>query len=444
VPSRSKVVVAVSALAALGFILPLFGDPRVTPLTHPLWARMLLRSLEMDDAVKVTGRASLAFDTLSGRHSRFFPAWAYLRADGVVSDGNGTTRRISSTQGVGEATYVVSIVQAGDYLLRARLSGDAAQAASADIARISGGPAIHTFSLLPELKPGWVVGGTAHLDPGTYGVSVLLPAGTSLEFIEVAPPCVNPVEPIGGWKPTATTTAQDLAVTILRALDMEDALAAAAAPIERGALDFDLDAAAIAVDTRGETKALAADAAGLQATLSIDLPEAGLYTLEAFVDPGQGVRWRMDGCRKVILCPGSPRGWRTVMAQYFSPGRHSFAVALGAQATVERVRVTRRKDAPEEYVAAIRRAGFDVGSGEISRATAIAAASFVRDTRAYRAAHFCGDVVLPNPQPPALPANVTVAAAPAVAPPPPAVAAPLANVLLPPQEVASPVLPGPS
>jgi hypothetical protein len=416
-----------------------FGDPRVTPVTHPLWARMLLRALAMDDAVKVSPTASSAFDTLSGRTSRVYSADSYLRADGVSSSRIGT---ISATNGVGEAVYPIAIVQGGDYLLRARVSGDPAHAVSAEIKPWSGGPAIHTFSLVPAQGVQWILGGPAHLDPGTYTTSLLLPQGTSLEYVEIAPPCVNPVEPMGGWKPTGITTAEDIAVTALKALDMEDALAPADTPIEREGGDFVRDDGVPPAREGVERTVLKADRKGLGAVLVVELPEAGLYTLEAFVDPGEGQRWRADGCRKAVICPRSSVGWRVVMSQSFSGGRHTFSVTLADQASVERLRLTRRKETPADYVAALRRAGFDPSTGAVSRETALAAMQFVRKLHADRQGQFCGDMTeRSEPTREASPATTTVAAA-----PPPVVGVPqttpLSDVLLPPQERASPVLPG--
>ena len=63
---KSVVLAAVVATAAL---VPLFGDPRQTPVTHPLWARMLLRSLEMTDAVRASSQASQVFSALAPRDS---------------------------------------------------------------------------------------------------------------------------------------------------------------------------------------------------------------------------------------------------------------------------------------------------------------------------------------------------------------------------------------
>ena len=78
---KTLVLVGVVASAAL---VPLFGDPRQTPVTHPLWARMLLRSLEMTDAVRASAQASQVFSALAPRDSLAYSADRFLRAEGAA------------------------------------------------------------------------------------------------------------------------------------------------------------------------------------------------------------------------------------------------------------------------------------------------------------------------------------------------------------------------
>jgi hypothetical protein len=445
VSSKPKIVAFVTLVAA-GVIASLFGDPRVTPVTHPLWARMLLRALDMNEAVKTGGEASTLFAMLCGRDSRVFSADGYVRMDGLLKSSEGAVPRLSAVGETGEVAFALAIVQGGDYRLRARLAGDPARRVSAEITPARGAPAVGTFSLVPAKEPSWLFAGTAHLDPGTYTASLLLPAGTSLEYVEVAPPCVNAVEPMGGWRPAAITTGEDVAVTALKALDLEDALAPADTPIERSAADFEREDGTLAAAHGLERAALKADRSGLRALLAVELPEAGLYTLTSFGASGGGQRWRADGCRKAVLCPGSTTGWRSVMTQHFSAGRHTFSVVLADGAEVERVRIERKKETPLDYTAALRRLGFDSGEGQVSRQTALGAAQFVGRLRGDLQRRSCGDVS--EPLPPAQLSSPTVAAAAgAAAPVGPSVTRPadvLSGALLPPQERASPVQPGPS
>ncbi|HSB60666.1 MAG TPA: hypothetical protein VLI67_03035 [Vicinamibacteria bacterium] len=434
---RTLAFVAAVVTAAL---VPLFGDPRATPVTHPLWARMLLRALEMEGAVENSPRASDVFATLSWRESLAYPAERFARGDGVVMRDEGGVRRVTAEPGTAEVVYPLAVVQGGDYRLRARLAGQPGRPVSAEIASENGVPALKTFTLVPGPRVDWVYAGTAHLDPGVYSTSLLLPAGTSLEFVEVAPPCLNPIEPAGGWRPSAVATSEDAAVTALKAADLEHALAPADAPIERSGADFEKEEAPAGATGEGfAARALEGGPHGLRASLVVEIPEAGLYTLSAFGDPGGGQKWRADGCRKAMVCPGLRPGWHPVMTQAFSAGRHTIDVALMEGARVERLRLERKKAEPADYVAALRRHGVDPGDGPLTWDKAAEAARFVRGRHRELAARFCGDTMEPGPPPPPLGqvAQAQPPARPAAAP----AGSGLGGVLLPPQETATPVMP---
>ena len=450
--AKTLVLAVVVGSAAL---VPLFGDPRTTPVTHPLWGRMLLRSLEMNEAVRISTEASRVFATLAWRDSMSYPADRFLREDGAVVREEGGRRVVTATEGPAELVYPIAIVQPGDYQLRTRLAGAPDTPASAELAPLEGGSPLTTFTLAPEPTPGWVLGGTVHLDPGTYGASVLLPPGCTLSQIEVAPPCLNPIEPPGGWQPTGITTVEDLAVTALKVLDMEYELPPAAEPIEIRAADFHVEGPPEAIEARAsaetlEAQALRAGTRGLRAIVAVDIPEPGVYSVFGFVTPGSGQRWLVDACRKAIVCPGESVGWRAILTQPFSAGRHSLLVSLGDSAVLEMVRVERKKASPPDYVSTLRRIGFDPGpDGAISPDTAIAAMGFIRDKRQEMTDRLCGDVVLveetPVLPPPPTGEGEIAEALPPVPPPtlPPItpVPPPIGPPILPPQPPASPTAP---
>ena len=439
--SRLKTVVLATSAAAAALV-PLFGDPRVTPVTHPIWARMLLRALEMNEAVRTRSQASQVFSALSWRESLTYPADHYVRGDRVTVRERGGLRMVAADEGTGQVVYPLAVVRAGDYQMRVRLAGAPERPATAEIVPTGGTGAPKTVTFVPPTSADWVRGEPTHLDPGAYTATLLLPQGSSLEYVEVAPPCLNPIEPVGGWTPTAPTTVDDVAVTALKALDVENELPPADTPLERTGGDFQVEAPAVPASAGHgfETLTLKADRAGLRALLSVDLPEAGLYTLSAYGVTGTGQRWVADGCRKAILCPSETAGWRVVMSQPFGAGRHTFTVALTAGAVVERVRLERKKERAPDYVAALRRLGFDPGpEGPVSWDKALAAMRFIQDQRPSLLARLCGDVVLPEiggPSPQVAEAGAAAAPPPRVGPLPPP---PIGSVLLPPQPSASPV-----
>jgi hypothetical protein len=445
VVSRLRTV-ALATIVAVAALVPLFGDPRVTPVTHPIWARMLLRALEMNEAVRASTRASEVFSTLSWRDSLTFTADHYSRGDGVTVRERGGVRMVAASEGTGQVVYPLAVVRGGDYQVRVRLAGAPERPATAEIVPTGGAAALATFTFAPAASADWVRGGRTHLDPGAYTATLLLPQGSSLEYVEVAPPCLNPIEPIDGWKPTAPTTVEDVALTALKAMDVESELPPASIPLERTGRDFQVDGqpALAAAPSQGfEGLALKADRKGLEAVVTVDLPEAGLYTLSAYGLTGAGQRWLADGCRKAILCPSEGAGWRVVMSQSFAAGRHTFIVALADGAVVERLRLERKKERGADYVATLRRLGFDPGpDGPVSWDKAVAAMRFIQDRRAALHTRLCGEVVLPEAG--GSSAQVAEGGAPAAATSAAAANAPpssVGTVLLPPQLPASPIMP---
>ena len=196
---------------------------------------------------------------------------------------------------------------------------------------------------------GWIDAGLLHLDPGAYDATVLLPEGSALEQVELAPPCLHPIEPRGGWKPQAVTTTEDVAVTVLQALDLESELPPAAPPIELRGSDLKLeDGTRLMESSSGGAGAFRGGPRGSRAVLVVEVPETGLYTLSVFGVPGGGQRWMADGCRKCIVCPSAdplPR-WRVVLSGQLQKGQHVFSASLGPDTVVERIRLEQKKDTP--------------------------------------------------------------------------------------------------
>jgi hypothetical protein len=449
---KTLVLAAVVGAAAL---VPLFGDPRSTPVTHALWARMLLRSLDMTDAVRASTQASQVFAALAWRDSLSYPADRYLMAEGAVLREEGGRPVLAAAAGPAEVTYAVAVAQPGDYQLRARMSGPPGEPATAEVLPMSGGSALRSFTLAPGAEPAWVFAGSTHLDPGAYAAQFLLPTGCTLSQVEIAPPCVNGIEPPGGWKPAAVTTAEDLAVTALKAIDLEHELPPAASPIEIAGDQFQVEAPAQAVADRAkatglDAMSLRAGRSGLRAVVAFELPEPGLYSVMGFVSPGAGQRWLADGCRKAIVCPGPTTGWRPILSQVFAAGRHTIVLTLGDGAVFERLRIEKKKSAPADYVATLKRLGFDPGpDGPVARNRALDAVGFIRGQRRSLLAALCGDRVPFDETPTALPTQTTTATTTtpgtgAVRPPGQTGPAepPIGPPILPPQPPASGTTPG--
>jgi len=152
---------------------------------------------------------------------------------------------------------------------------------------------------------------------------------------------------------------------------------------------------------------LRAGRSGLRAIVAFELPDAGLYSISGFVSAGAGQRWLADGCRKAIVCPGQTSGWRPILSQVFAAGRHTLVLTLGDGAVFERLRIEKKKSQPADYVATLKRLGFDPGpDGPVARGRALDAVAFIRDKRRAVIASLCGDRIPFEETPTALPTQV--------------------------------------
>ncbi len=455
---------AVAAIASLS-LLPLYGDPRPSPVTHPDWARMVLRGLDLLDTTPLSAQASQVFATLSWKNSLTYRADRYMTAEGVRVEGADDLRHVLASAEVGQVAYPIAVARGGDYRVRLLLSGDPALPAETEIRALGQDKPEKVFTVPGHPTPAWADAGTVHLDPGAYSATVLLPKGATLEYVELAPPCLNPIEPIGGWKATAVATTADVAVTVLKALDLEHELPPSDTAIEMDAEDIKAEGTMAQDATYGPVAGLAgvwlkAGPKGTDASVFLDLPESGLYAVSVFGSAGGGLRFTADACRKSVICPeppsaGGPR-WRQVFSGEFAAGRHFLTVSMGQGAAIQRIRVERKKDTDAAYIATVRRLGLDLGAvGAVTREKAALAMRFLKSRRGLDPLSLCQDILEREPTlvatagagQPVTPPGAGPAGpgpGPGTGPnPPPPPTGPLSPPILPPQDVASPVVPRP-
>jgi hypothetical protein len=378
---KNRALWIVAALTVVALV-PLYGDPRRSPVTHAEWARMMMRSLGFEDNLQNVENADDIFLAMSWKDQRNLVASEYKRGTGVTKRGD----FVDTGTDTGETAYDLSVIRSGDYNVRLRLRGAPDKPFQVEIRRDGQLDAVGTFrptgsgAEYTSVDLGWI-----KMEPGNHTISVSLPPDTSLESVHVSPPCLSPIEPEGGWRAPALTTESDLARTMLQALEMEHELPPADEPIELRAGKFDILAPQSRMGEGGEEAdnfELTAKFEGLQAIVYADIPVAGLYAVSAFTATGDGQTWIADSCRRADVCPTAdpmPK-WRTLLTSDFNEGRHSFSVLLTNGATVGRIRLQRLKTSPEDYVAALERVGFRVGAkGPISRDKAREAMEWLKD-----------------------------------------------------------------
>ena len=382
-------------------LLPLYGDPRAGNVSHPEWARMILRGLDLlDPDVPVSDFASQVFGTLSGRDSWAFPAERYVKGTGVVVDRQSEPHRVRATAPVGEVRYAVAVARGGEWRLRVRAAGDPSTPLEAELGPFGEDPT-KTFSVKTEPDSGWLDAGSLFLDPGAYSAAVLLPMGSALERVELTPPCVAPIEPREGWQARVVASRDDVAVTTLQAVEGEFELPPADTPVEAGANSIRIETGPVATSAAlYERTEIVAGPQGLRIVVIMDVPEPGLYSLSVFGSSGAGGQsWTADGCMTRAICPSPDPAlrWRSVFSARLTAGPHSLSAALGAGAIVSRIRLERKKESEEDYVATLRRLGLDLGeTGAISREKAVEAREFIASRRSAPGLEFCGEIIPPR------------------------------------------------
>jgi len=404
VTKRTKIAALVGVVGTAALVA-LYGDPRGGAITHEEWARMMLRALDLQDALPKGATASQAFAILSWKDSLSFRADRYASGGDVQVEGEGDARKVVPVKDVGEVGYPIAVVRGGDYRMRVQIAGSPERPASAELTRVGEVKASGAFTVVPASTMGWVDAGTAHLDPGAYTATVLLPRGTALQHVEVAPPCLAAIEPPGGWKATALLQTEHAAVTMVKALDQEWELPPAAMSVEFDGSHFKTESTTTAAALSGSgvsSLAVKAGPSGLRLVVLVELPEAGLYTISAFGHVGGGQSWSADACRKAVICADKDASaseapqWRPIMTGEFAAGRHFFSVIMGPGAGLQRVRAEKKKDTPADYADTLRRLGFDVGApGPMPRERAREAMRFLEKRTVPLRESRCGDVVLP-------------------------------------------------
>ena len=404
---------ALGATVAVAALVPLYGDIR--SISHPEWARMLVRALHASEIVDSTTQASQVFAILSWRENVSYRADRYYRAEKISVDTRGKEPCVTGDGATGEVAFRVAIARAGHYRVRARLQGSPSAGVVAQLATLRDGEPVATYDVVPAPVLGWTdarvrPGAWRRLAPGGYVASFLVPPGACLAQVELVPPCLQPIEPLGGWKPRAVTQTSDVAVTILKALDLEWELPPAATAVERAGSDFEVDDSAgqgLAIQAAAgpEMTWLRGAAGGTRALLVVNLPDNGLYTFSVLGRFATAQRWGLDSCFETLLCP-SPSDkeglrWRAISTMEMMAGRHMLSVELPPGGVIARVKLERKKATAEDYRATLQRLGLDVGAeAPVTRRGASDAVGFLKSRAQSRENGQCRDIEFSFPPSP--------------------------------------------
>jgi len=380
--------VVVSSLAVLGVALG-FGIAQNTVVTQAEWAVYLAQGLGLDWNLPANAKSNHYIARLQWTKSVEFQASQMLEGSTASSSDDGSVR--SNLASPAEALYEVAMLRAGDYGFRVKLADGGALLKVAD----------QTYELYqPGPESRWVDLNRVRLSPGSHKLNLMLPEGTRAYAIGVTPPCMVPVEPTGGWQPLEPLRFQEMAVTLAKALDLEQNLPAIGDPITVRGEDFVRTLTfpyeeEVAETVENEPFWLATGGTIVTAVARFQVPEAGVYSIEARYLSARPVRWNMDSCLRVITCPVTPAqaGRRRSLALELEAGEHEIEVTLGPGSKLDRIEVQRRDGSTEAYIDVVEDQGFKMGDAEdnVLRRDALSAARRLRDRFLKLAALRCDD-----------------------------------------------------
>ena len=160
-----------------GALLPLYGDPRPSPVTHRngrAWCCAPSTSWSHGSGLG-SGLAGFRHPLLEEQPS--YRADRFMKGEGVVVGASGETPCVSKRHRGGRGRLPDRRGAGGDYRVRMLLSGDPAARRNRDpaLGRGDAGEGLDRAAAAPQ--PAWADAGTVHLDPGAYSATVLLPKG---------------------------------------------------------------------------------------------------------------------------------------------------------------------------------------------------------------------------------------------------------------------------
>ncbi len=183
-------------------------------------------------------------------------------------------------------------------------------------------------------------GGKYVLKRGTHKLTIISQNG-SLRSISLVAPCMPKIEPPGGWKPENPLTFGDKAVTIIKALNMEDRL-----PAERS----------FTINYTGTER------------IKFYLPEAGVYSFYLPVSNHLESEWFIDNCYYTGLINSnnsSAQIWKEIGTYSLASGKHTITIKLNRGKINGDILVVKRDTSPVNYMNLLRK--LNPMEGEINK-----------------------------------------------------------------------------
>ena len=215
--------------------------------------------------------------------------------------------------------------------------------------------------------------GETFLNAGMKELTIAMPANGSIDYIEfLAPPLVAVTPLTEWWEPDAPLTYADLAVTVLRALDLQSLLPLSGESILIEAEESSADQS-FRTDQRhlGEPHGgfwLRSGAGGGIIPLPFPIETAAVYTLNLTAAGAKSLSGTLDE-RESWQADFPPYLKENSIDTWFlSPGQHELKIELPARGGVDLLTLLKRRSTAEDYrILAGLPAGDSVATNEVNR-----------------------------------------------------------------------------
>lgn len=195
--------------------------------------------------------------------------------------------------------------------------------------------------------------GETTLAAGMKELTITMPPNGSFDYIELLASPSTPIVPLGGWNPSAPMTDSDLAVTAIRALDLEDLLPLGDEKISFEAEDSSTDETFL-TDQRhlGEPRGgrwLRSGAGGGRVTLTFQIPTEAVYTINLIAAGSAPLTGTIDGLSTWHADFPPYLDQRTIGTWFLTVGEHQLAIDLPPRCGIDQMTLLRRRSTAADY-----------------------------------------------------------------------------------------------
>lgn len=195
--------------------------------------------------------------------------------------------------------------------------------------------------------------GEITLNAGMKELMIAMPPNGSIDYVELLAPPLASIMPLNGWEPDTPLTYTDLAVTALRALDLESLLPLSS---EKTLIEAEESAAAknFRTDQRhlGEPHGgfwLRSGAGGGVVTLPFHVETAAVYTLKLIAAGARSLSGTLDGQEPWRADFPPYLQERSIGTWFLAPGEHELKIELPPRGGVDLLTLLPRRSTAADY-----------------------------------------------------------------------------------------------